>query len=169
MSDLWTFGEPKGDMDVGLPAYVMGLIGGAPVSMVFEWRKAAEKAVEGDFMEAVRYGFPVKFIADTAAARINSQKDKEYGMLEAVLNPLGFRGARQAERGREFGTKRRAREQKQKQFTKMRSEFYATADKSKGEKARMTARNREWNKSAPQGLKLPTNFENIGKSRNVNP
>jgi hypothetical protein len=104
LSDMWTFGEPKSTDRQGAMAYLFNLVGGAPASLALDWMEAGQHASRGEFQDAFIKIVPAKFVADTAkAVKLRGQRD--ITDAEFVIQTLGARSARMAEKGDEVGGK----------------------------------------------------------------
>jgi hypothetical protein len=164
LADMWLFGEPKGDSSESMQAYMFRQAVGAPGGYLLDVRDAAVLASEGEFAKAFGKFIPVKFIADfTKAAYGYSEAKYEVpekravsGAGELAFNALGFRTGRQAELNRERGIAIRERQDKQKEFKKLQTQYFKA--RTKGDMAKAIAKNREWNASLSKGefrMKLP--------------
>jgi hypothetical protein len=140
---MWTFGEPKSTDRQGAQAYLFNLVGGAPASMTLDWMEAVKHAGNGEFQDAFIKMVPAKFVADTAkAVKLRGQRD--INDAEFVIQALGARSARMAEKGDETGGKvaiTKKLESERKQLTREYLDAGSASERLKI-KARIVAHNR---------------------------
>ena len=105
-ADMFTFSEPKTMDAEGMHAYLWRLFAGAPGSVITDFGSGISAAGNGDWTQAIIKMVPAKVVADIAKAargRFDATTKEPINSAEAVLQAIGFRSARMAERGEEVG------------------------------------------------------------------
>lgn len=153
LADLWTFGEPKSSDRNDLLSYGAAWALGAPGSLALDWLQGVQEAGKGNYLKAAELLLPIKTLGDMAKV---ARKYDDTTAVEAGLNVVGLRSARQANEGEAFGDKKRAGERKEKEFKELRQQFFDA--KTAGDRAKAISKNREWNRDAPLKLKLPVRY-----------
>jgi hypothetical protein len=158
MADMWLFGEPRKNDAEGLIAYAGRLMFGSAGVYVASVAEGVQDLGNGKMEAGLGKILPMKFAADTAKAIGRYNKD-EAGVGQVVTNAIGFQTAGQAERNRERGVLARANATREKEFRRLREQFYDA--KKPADRAKAISRNREWNKTAPLRFKLPVRYNDM--------
>lgn len=156
LADLWLFGEPRKNDAESTQAYMFRLATGAPGSLVLDYMQATRDLAGGQWAKALDKVFPVKFLSDTTKAihRYSDRKETEY---EVGLNAFGFRSARQAEQGREIGSRMRSQQGLEERYRRLSREYIEAA--SAGERVRLrTEIIKHNNAKNEQGVQTPLRY-----------
>jgi hypothetical protein len=148
LADMWTgFEEPKGTTKDDYMAYFGQLALGAPGSLAADWITGSKDMVDGNFGKAFEKLVPVKVVADLAKA-VRAYGDPTANIPitgpEAILQGIGLRSGRMANRGEEIGKKIATQKDLEKDKKELNSMWMGAT--TKGEELKAQVRIAEHNK-----------------------
>ena len=162
LSDMWLFGEPRKNDSESQQAYLFRLMAGSSGSFILGVFDGVKDIGNGEIEKGLGKVLPVKFVADTAKAigNMNKDRDGEMGLGTVAVNAFGVKTAAQAEKSRDIGDRMRAKDKKTEQSKALAKAFYDA--RTPGERVKAAARNREFNKTLSKSefrLNTPTNVD----------
>ena len=159
LADMVTFGEPGDFERDGVDAYLWRMFAGAPYSTINDIRLGVQDAVNGDLGKAAERIIPVKVISDAFKAA-NRYSEGKATTFETAINAFGVKSGRQAEKSRDAGNDRRAREKIETSHKEL-TDAYLKA-KTAGERVKLRAKIIEFNKTAPLRQKVfPNSLDKV--------
>lgn len=163
LSSLLLFGEPgeMGDKD-SVQAWFLNLLLGPTVGSATDIASGVAAAAEGDPLKAAEKLLPVKVISDTLRA-VGEVDDGKFDTEDALLRAFGVQSSRQARIQRDTSADIDNRTELKRQKNSI-IKAWLSADTA-GERSKVIARMREYNKEAGKRDKLSTKFLNNIKRR----
>lgn len=151
LADMWTFGEPKKYKSAEITAWIAEQYFGASGGTLQSMREGIVHAQDGDVLKATQKIVPVKAFADIAKG-VSGYMEDSLGAGEAVLQGIGLKPARVANRQERQSERIDASAKMKDERNRLRSKFINAG--SSGERLKIRAEVIRYNQTATPGNKL---------------